>query len=118
MIWLALIVSGASLAVSLTVARFLQLAPRIGLQLAGLAFLSVCVPLAAVLLSGWVMFHMGADVKILAVAAVSATAAIVAGLLLARSIARPLRDLSAATASIAAGDLSRARTGDRQPRVS
>ena len=38
-------------------------------------------------MSGWVMFHMGADVKILAVAAGSATAAIVAGLLLARSIA-------------------------------
>ena len=57
-------------------------------------------------MSGWVMFHMGADVKILAVAAGSATAAIVAGLLLARSIARPLRELGAAAASIAAGDLS------------
>ena len=92
--------------VSLAVSRFLRRAPRIDLQLAGLAFLSVCVPLAAVLLSGWVMFHMGADVKILAVAASSATAAIVAGLLLARSIAQPLRALSAAAGSIAAGDLS------------
>jgi signal transduction histidine kinase len=49
---------------------------------------------------------MGADVKILAVAVASATAAIVAGLLLARSIARPLRDLGTVAASIAAGDLS------------
>ena len=29
--------------------------------------LAVCLPLASVLLSGWVMFHMGDDVKILAV---------------------------------------------------
>ena len=46
------------------------------------------MPLAAVSLSGWVMFHMGADVKILIVAACSATAAVVASLILARSIAR------------------------------
>jgi signal transduction histidine kinase len=105
-IWLALIVAGASLAVSLLVAQLLRRVRGVGLQLAGLAFLSVSVPLCAVLLSGWVMFHMGADVKILAVAAGSAAAAVVAGLLLARTIARPLRDLQAAAAAIAAGDLS------------
>lgn len=111
MIWLAVVVAFASLAVSLLVVQVLRLVPRIGLQLAGLAFLSVCVPIAAVLLSGWVMFHMGADVKILAVAAGSATAAVVAGLLLARSIARPLRDLGTAAGAIATGDLSaRAQT--------
>ena len=67
------------------------------LQLVGLAFLAVVLPLAAVLLSGWVMFHMGDDVKILAVAAASASAAVVAALLLARSIAAldRLRDASA-----------------------
>ncbi|MGH3003646.1 MAG: sensor histidine kinase [Gaiellaceae bacterium] len=114
MIWLAFVVTSASLAVSLPVARLLRLIPRIGLQLAGLAFLSVCVPLAAVLLSGWVMFHMGADVKILAVAAGSATAAVVAGLLLAHSIARPLRQLGTAAGLIAAGDLAaRAPTTER-----
>ena len=106
MIWLAVAVAGASLAVSLAVVALLRRAPSIGLQLAGLAFLSVCIPLAAVLLSGWVMFHMGADVKILAVAAASAAAAVVAGLLLARSIARPLHDLETASSAIAAGDLS------------
>ena len=105
MIWLAVAVAGASLGVSLAVAQLLRRAPRIGVQLAGLAFLSVCVPLAAVLLSGWVMFHMGADVKILTVAAGSAAAAVVAGLLLARAIARPLGLLRAAAASVAAGDL-------------
>jgi signal transduction histidine kinase len=105
-IWLAFIVGGASLAVSLVVARLLRFAPRIGLQLAGLALLSVCVPLAAVLLSGWVMFHMGADVKILAVAAGSAAAAIVAALVLARAIGRPLRDLASVANTIAGGELS------------
>ena len=78
-IGLALAVAAASLAVGLLVALALRAAPTVWLQLAGLAFLSVCVPLAAVLLSGWVMFHMGADVKILAVAAGSASAAVIAG---------------------------------------
>jgi signal transduction histidine kinase len=104
-IWLAVVVAGTSLGVSLVVAQLLRRAPRIGVQLAGLAFLSVCVPLAAVLLSGWVMFHMGADMKILTVAAASAAAAVVAGLLLARTIARPLRSLRSAAAFVAAGDL-------------
>jgi len=104
-IWLAVVVASASLVVSLLVAEALRRLGRIGLQLAGLALLSVIVPLAAVLLSGWVMFHMGADMKILTVAAGSAAAAVVAGLLLARTIARPLRALRAASGSIAAGDL-------------
>ncbi len=68
MIELALIVSAASLLVGLAAAYGLRAAPTVWLQLAGLAFLSVSVPLAAVLLSGWVMFHMGADLKILIVA--------------------------------------------------
>jgi methyl-accepting chemotaxis protein len=105
-IWLAVAVSAASILVSLAVGRVLPRASRLDLQLAGLAFLSVCIPLSAVLASGWVMFHMGADVKILAVAAGSASAAIVAGVLLARSIAKPLRELSDAAGSIAGGDLS------------
>jgi signal transduction histidine kinase len=102
-IWLAVAVSAASILVSLAVGRVLPRASRLDLQLAGLAFLSVCIPLSAVLASGWVMFHMGADVKILAVAAGSASAA---GVLLARSIAKPLRELSDAAGSIAGGDLS------------
>ena len=91
MIALALAVAAASLAAGLLVALALRAAPTVWLQVAGLAFLSVCVPLAAVLLSGWVMFHMGADVKILAVAAGSASAAVVAGLLLARTITQSIR---------------------------
>jgi len=65
-----------------------------------------------VLLSGWVMFHMGADVKILAVAAGSALAAVGAALLLARTISRSLERVSAASRRFAAGDLgARAPSG-------
>ena len=86
MIELALIVAAGSLVSGLALAFLLRRAPTVRAQLAGLALIAVCVPLAAVLLSGWVMFHMGADVKILAVAAGSATAAVFAALVLARSI--------------------------------
>jgi signal transduction histidine kinase len=105
-IWLAVVVTAASLAISVLVAAGLRLIPRIGLQVAGLALLSVCLPLIAVLLSGWVMFHMGADMKILIVAAVSALGAVLAGVLLARSIALSLDGLVEATQRIEAGDLS------------
>jgi two-component system, OmpR family, sensor histidine kinase SaeS len=111
-IGLAFVVGGASLLVGLAAAYALRAAPTVWLQLAGLAFLSVCVPLVAVSLSGWVMFHMGDDVKILIVAACAATAAVVASLVLARSIARSIRRVGAAAQQLAAGDLSvRAPTG-------
>jgi signal transduction histidine kinase len=103
---LALIVAAGSLVAGLLLAHVLRGAPTVGLQLGGLALIAVCVPLAAVLLSGWVMFHMGADVKILAVAAGSATAAVVAALVLAHSITGTLRRVGAASQALAAGDLS------------
>jgi two-component system, OmpR family, sensor histidine kinase SaeS len=109
---LALAVAGASLGSMLAVAVLLRRAPTLWLQAAGLALVSVCVPLTAVLLSGWVMFHMGADVKILAVAAGSATAATGAGLLLAHSISTSVRRVSESSQRLAAGDLgTRAPTG-------
>jgi two-component system, OmpR family, sensor histidine kinase SaeS len=105
-------VAAASFAAGLVLAFVLRRAPSVGVQLAGLALLATCVPLAAVLLSGWVMFHMGADVKILAVAAGSATAAVAAALLLARSISRSLERVSGAARELAAGDLgARAPSG-------
>lgn len=103
---LALAVAGASLGSMLAVAVVLRRAPTLGIQVAGLALVSVCVPLAAVLLSGWVMFHMGADVKILAVAAGSATAAVGAGLMLARSISASVRRVSDSSRLLASGDLA------------
>jgi len=105
-ILLALAVGVASFAAALVVSLALRAAPTVWLQLAGLAFLSVCIPLAAVLLSGWVMFHMGADVKILAVAASSATAAVAASLVLARSITRSIRRVNETSRRLAAGDLT------------
>jgi len=106
MIALALVVTAASLVAGLAAAFALRRAPTVWLQLAGLAALSVGVPLAAVLASGWVMFHMGADRKILAVAAGSAAAAVIAALVLARGIAQSIRRVSDASAELASGDLS------------
>jgi signal transduction histidine kinase len=85
------------------------------LQLAALALLAGVVPLLTVLLSGWVMFHMGDDVKILAVAAGAASAAVVAALLLGGRVARRIERLRAASAALAAGDLA-ARAPERGPR--
>jgi len=111
---LALLVSLATLCVGLAVAVGLSFLPTVRLQLAGLAFLAVVLPLSAVLLSGWVMFHMGADVKILAVAAASASAAVVAALVLARSISRGVERLRDSSSALASGDLG-ARASEGGP---
>ena len=106
MIALALVVSLATLGVGAAVALLLRLLPTVRLQLAGLALLAVVLPLGAVLLSGWVMFHMGADVKILAVTAASAAAAVGGALLLGASIVRRLEQLRDASIEFARGDLA------------
>ena len=112
MILSAVVIAAATLGVGLALAFVLRLLPTMRLQLAGLAVLAVALPLASVLLSGWVMFHMGDDVKILAVAAGSASAAVGAGLVLAHSIAHSLRRVGDSSQQLAAGDLSaRAPTG-------
>jgi signal transduction histidine kinase len=114
-IQLALIVASATLAVGLGAVVVLRVLPTVRLQLAGLAFLAVVLPLTAVLLSGWVMFHMGADVKILAVASASATVAVGAALIIAWSISARMRELERTAREIAAGDLA-ARAAVRRPR--
>ena len=83
MIGLAVAVAVGTLVVGGGLALALRLLPSVRAQLAALALLAVTLPLAAVFLSGWVMFHMGDDVKILAVAAASASVAVGAALLLA-----------------------------------
>jgi signal transduction histidine kinase len=102
----AIAVGLLTLAVGLVAVGLLRLLPSLRLQLAGLAALAVCLPLASVLLSGWVAFHMGDDVKILAVAAASAAVAVLAALLLGRSILRTVERVRDASARLAAGDLS------------
>jgi signal transduction histidine kinase len=105
MIATALLVALATLVVGLAIALAIRLLPTIKLQLAALAVVAVLLPLGAVLLSGWVMFHMGEDLKILAVTAASALTAIVAGLVVARSIVGSLDRVRAASAELASGNL-------------
>ncbi len=106
MIWSALAIASATLGVGLALVALLRWLPTVRLQLVGLALLAVCLPLGAVLLSGWVMFHMGDDVKILAVSAASAATAAVAGLALAQSVARSVERVRRASVSLAGGDLT------------
>ena len=115
MIALALAVAAATLAIGLAATFLLRMLPTVRLQLAGLALLAVVLPLAAVLLSGWVMFHMGDDVKILAVAAASALVAVAAALVLGTSIARRIDRLRSASGALSGGDLT-ARAPDTGPR--
>lgn len=115
MIVSAVVIAGATLGVGLLLAIGLRTLPTIRVQLAGLAVLAVALPLASVLLSGWVMFHMGDDVKILAVSAASAAIAVVAGLFLADAAVRPLERVKDTAARLARGDLG-ARAGETRPR--
>jgi signal transduction histidine kinase len=103
---LAAAVGLATLATAVAVGFGLRLLPTVRLQLAGLAMIAVVLPLGAVLASGWVMFHMGDDVKILAVASASALAAVVAGLLLAWPLVGRLEALERTSRRLAAGELS------------
>ena len=105
MVGSAALVALVTLAVGLVFAYLLRLLPTVRLQLAGLAFLAVLLPLGAVLLSGWVMFHMGEDVKILAVTAASALTAVIAALVLARSIVGYVDRVRDASVQMAHGDL-------------
>ena len=115
MIGLGVLVALATLAAGFGIAFALRLLPTVRLQLAGLALLAVAVPLTAVFLSGLVMFHMGDDVKILAVAAVAATAAVGAAAFLAASISSRIDRLRRASAELARGDLA-ARAPESGPR--
>jgi signal transduction histidine kinase len=103
---LALVVAASTLAAGLLGGFALRFLPSVSARLAGLSLLAVGLPLAAVLLSGVAMFHMGADVVILAVAAASSTVAIAAALLVGRSITGPVDRLRAVSAALAGGDLS------------
>jgi len=112
----ALFLALGTIAVGLAAALALRLLPTARLQLIGLALLAVVLPLGGVLASGWVMFHMHDDAKILAVSSAAALSAIVGALLLARWILKPLDRLRAASAGLAGGNLAaRApRSGPRE----
>ena len=111
MILTAVVIAAATLVVGFVLALALRALPTVRLQIAGLAAFAVCLPLAVVLFSGWVMFHMGDDVKILAVSAASAAVAVLAGLWLGRSIVDSIDAVRHASGRLAGGDL-----GVRAPR--
>jgi len=101
----ALVVAAATLLLGLVTALLLRRAPTLRLQLAGLGLLAVVLPLAAVSVSGAVMFSSGHDVVLLLVAAGASTAAVAAALVLGRSIGGRIARLSAASQALARGDL-------------
>ena len=105
MILFALAVALGTLAVGVVAALALRRLPSLRLQLAGLGLLAVALPLAAVLVSGLVMFDSGHDLTILLVAAACSTAALAAAGLLGGSILRSLDRLRSASTAVAGGDL-------------
>jgi two-component system sensor histidine kinase BaeS len=92
--------------------RFL---PTLRLQLAALALVAVCVPLAAVLASGLVMLGTHDYEKLVAISLISALAGLGGALLLERRILEPLAKLRAASSRLAEGDLA-ARAPESGPR--
>ena len=95
-----------TLVAGLLAAIGLRRLPTVRLQLLGLALVAVLLPLGAVVLSGLLMYQSGHDLKILVLAAGSATAAFGAAPLVGRSIAMKLTGLVSASGELAAGDLS------------
>ena len=106
MIVFALLVALGTLVAGVAAALVLRRLPSIRLQLAGLGLLAVALPLAAVLVSGVVMFDSEHDLTILLVAAACSTAALAAAGLLGGSILRALERVRTASSAIAGGDLA------------
>ena len=106
----------AALAAGVAAAALLRLLPTVRLQLAALALFAGAVPLGAVILGGFVMFHMHADLEVLEVAAAAALAGVLAALVVAELIARRIRALERAAGELAAGELA-ARAPTSGPRA-
>ena len=114
MIAFALVVAVATLVVGAAGAVAIRRLPTLRFQLTGLALLSVLLPLAAVVLSGLVMFSSEHDLTVLIVAAASACAAVVAAVVVARSVVAGVDELAEAAQRFAQGDLAR-RVPERGP---
>jgi signal transduction histidine kinase len=114
MVAFALVVALATLAAGVLAALGLRRLPSVRLQLLGLGLLAVTLPLAAVLLSGVVMFDSEHDLTILLVAAACSTAALAAAFLLGGSILQALERVRSASSALARGDLS-ARAPEEGP---
>ena len=106
MIGSALAVGAMTLGVGLVAALCLRRLPTLRWQLVGLSILAVVLPLGAVLLSGAAMFESEHDLTALAAIVAGAAAALVAAFLVVRWVNQPIQRLRAASASLAAGDLT------------
>jgi signal transduction histidine kinase len=106
MIVLALAAAAGALVLGVAGAFALQWLPSLRAQLLGVAVLAGVPPLAAVLVSGVVMFESAHDMTVLAVVTAAALAGITGAVLLARRIARAVGQVRSASAAFAAGDLS------------
>lgn len=106
----ALATFGAGVLLALLLPRLRSLRLQLGL----LALVAVVLPLAAVAMSGAIMFSSGHDTTVLFVAVASSTAAVAGALLIARSIARRIDRLREASQALAQGDLS-ARAPEEGP---
>ncbi|HLX21227.1 MAG TPA: HAMP domain-containing sensor histidine kinase [Gaiellaceae bacterium] len=111
----AIAVAAITIAIGVVATFALTRLPTARLQLTAFALLAVLLPIWIVFFSGWAMFHMGDDVKILAVASGAASAAVVAALVIGTSIARRIERLRAASSRLASGDLT-ARAPEDGPR--
>ncbi len=116
MIGFAIVVALATLAAGLLGGLALRRLPTLRLQLVGLGLLAVLLPLAAVLLSGLVMFHSGHDLTVLAIATGAASASLAAALSLAAWIARAVDPLERAASELAGGDLAVRAPAPERPR--
>ncbi len=106
MIIFAGIVAAVTLIAGLAAALLVRRLPTVGLRLVGLGLVAVLLPLAAVSLSGAVMFSSGHDVVLLLVAAAASTAAVSVAFVVGRSITGPIERLRSASIALARGDLA------------
>jgi signal transduction histidine kinase len=102
----ALVAAATTLVAGLVAAFGLRRLPSLRLQLIALTLLALVLPLAAVLLSGVVMFTSDHDLTVLAVAVAASTAALAAALLLAGSIHSAIERVRAASVALSGGDLA------------
>ena len=87
----ALVVAGTTLAVGVLAGALLRTLSSVRLQLAALALLAVVLPLGAVLLSGAVMLHIGAEGEVVAVSVAAGAVSLAMALVLTRQHHRSAR---------------------------
>src|SRR5262245_17118171 len=101
MIGFALIAAATTLAAGIAGAFGVRRLPSLRLQLMGLALLALTLPLAAVVLSGVVMFTSGHDLTVLAVSVAASTAALAAAFFVAHAIHRAIERVRVASNALA-----------------